>query len=108
MFGFCAGMAGLPPAARISQAFALGAPGGDFRSQFVVAIDKKYGNVRYDASCRMFQSAAEAIEAHRRYLEESRKYPGPFTELNWTPKGATALTPETPEGAKVSKPDSAH
>jgi hypothetical protein len=99
-------MAGLPPAARISQAFALGATGIDFRGEFLQAIDKKYGNARHDASCRMFQSAAEAIEAHRRYLEESRKYPGPFTEMDWTPKGATALTPATHTSGKVSKPDS--
>jgi len=101
-YGFCTGVAEMPPANHFTRVFALGPTSGDFSGEFMQALGQKYpGTVRRDATgCRMFPTASEAEQARSHLLEQFDKPP---VVIDWLPKGATALTTTTPpSGAKAN------
>lgn len=92
-YGFCMGVAGTSPTNYLTRAFVLGPTNGDLRAEFMRDLGAGHGgNVRRDATgCRMFATALEAEKARTEVLEQARKGPKPPVDLDWLPKGATAL-----------------
>jgi hypothetical protein len=105
-YGFCLGVAGLPPANYGTRAFVLGPTRGDLRAEFMRGLDEQYGgNVRRDATgCRMFPTASEAEQAYSQLLDQSRTMTSPLVVIDWIPKGATPLTAAAAPGTKTSGP----
>jgi hypothetical protein len=105
-YGFCLGVAGLPPANYVTRAFVLGPTSGDLRAEFMHGLGEKYGgNVRRDATgCRMFPTASEAEQAYSQLLDQSRTMTTPIVAIDWIPKGATPLTADAAPGTKTNGP----
>ncbi len=102
-YGFCLGVAGLPPANYVTRAFVLGSTNVDLRAEFMHSLGDEYGgNVRRDATgCRMFLTASEAEQAHSQLLDQSRTMTTPLVAIDWIPKGATPLTAAAAPGIKT-------
>jgi hypothetical protein len=101
-YGFCLGVAGLPPANYVTHTFVLGPTSGDLRAEFMHGLSEQYGgNVRRDATgCRMFPTASEAEQASSQLLDQSRTMTTPLVAIDWIPKGATPLTAAAAPGIK--------
>lgn len=106
-YGFCLGVAGLPPANYVTGAFVRSAPSVDINALFRHDLGEKHGgNVRIDATgCRMFPAAEAASTALRQLHEQSKGMKSPFVVIDWVPTGAKALPQPAPTPvAKPAKP----
>jgi hypothetical protein len=104
-YGFCMGVAGVPPVNYLGRPFLRGSTNVDAVALFRRDLGEKHGsNVRIDATgCRFYATAAEVEAAHRQLMEQSKGMRSPFVTIDWVPPGGKALSPAAP--APGSKPD---
>ena len=97
--GFCFGLAGNPRVSNFSRVFVLGpeSPRNPQTAGFLQALQAKYaGFYTQENQCSMFATAAEAEAERTKQMDQARGSAWPPVEIDWIPKGSTALSAPSP------------
>jgi hypothetical protein len=97
--GFCYGLAGNPRVSNFSRVFVLGpeSPRNPQTAGFLQALQAKYGGFyTQENQCSMFATAAEADAERTKQMDQARGSAWPPVEIDWIPKGSTALSAPAP------------